>query len=389
MSIHKPLPTLYSKKATDKIQQWNIYALEDKKNVYLCTEYGEIGGKLINRKVEIKKTKANRSLLDEALKQAKTKYDQKVNKEGYSTDVNASELVVRPMLANKFNASKTNMTFPCLGEPKCDGNRGIVYMKDGKPVIESRNGTGIHYFDHIREEIREMLKDSPKGFYLDGELFTPDLPFNVMNGLCNMKPSTTKVTKKKQEKHDIAFKYMLNMKYYIFDCFDVNDLDMTLETRKNILKELFKNKNYQHLVLLEGQELKDIADVKKMHDVYVLDGGYEGIMMRAYGSKYELKKRSKYLQKFKEFEDQEFDVVDYEQDVDGGVVWVCETNITPKSRFNVRPKGSAEYRQTLYQHAKKYIGELLIVTYQEFTDDTHGVPRFPVGKAFRNVNDLD
>ena len=202
MSIHKPLPTLYSKKATDKIQQWNIYALEDKENVYLCTEYGEIGGKLINRKVEIKKTKANRSLLDEALKQAKTKYDQKVNKEGYTTDANASELVVRPMLANKFNASKTNMTFPCLGEPKCDGNRGIVYMKDGKPVIESRNGTGIHYFDHIREEIREMLKDSPKGFYLDGELFTPDLPFNVINGLCNMKPLTTKMTIKKEQQRE-------------------------------------------------------------------------------------------------------------------------------------------------------------------------------------------
>lgn len=388
--INQLYPTIYCKKATGKTQQWNIFTIEEKGKVYLSTKYGEVSGKLIEKKVEIKTAKANRTFIEEALKQAETKYNQKVNKEGYTTDIDTeSKLVIRPMLANKFNPEKSNMTFPCLGEPKYDGNRAITYMKNGMAQIESRNGTQIYYFDHIREELVDLFSNLPESVYLDGELFTHDLTFNVINGLCNRKPSKVKQTAKKIEKNELADSYMSKVKYYVFDLFDVKNLSLKLEERKDLLQKAFSANQYKHLSLVCGTEINDIDDVKVKHDQYVKEGGYEGIMLRAYGSVYELKKRSKYLQKYKEFQDDEFIIVGYEQDVDGGVVWVCETNITPKTKFNVRPRGDMEYRMDMHKNALKYIGAKLVVVFQEYTDEIHGVPRFPVGKDFRNAKDLD
>lgn len=391
MTTHKPYNNLYVKKSTGKVQEWEIYVEEKSQNdVYLTMKYGDMNGKKITRSKQIKTTKAGRSLVDEALKQAETKYNEKVNKEGYTEDPDAdASLVIRPMLANKFSMDKPNITFPCIGEPKYDGNRGIIYQKSGEVVIESRNGTHIYYFDHIREEIADLLKNMPNTMYLDGELFTHDLTFNVINGICNKKPSKAKITAKKAAKYEKDEIYMKKIKYYIFDCFDTKKMGMTLIDRKLLLEKLFKDKHYQHLVLIKSEILKNVQEVKEKHDEYVSTGGYEGIMLRNLNSPYELKKRSKHLQKYKVFQDEEFTIVGYEEDVDGGVVWICETNITPKLKFNARPRGDTEYKRELFLNGDNYIGAKLIVVYQEYTDDQHGIPRFPVGKDFRNVQDLD
>ena len=298
--IHKPFQKLYIKKATGKTQEWETYIREEKSDrVYLCMEYGQVGGKKILKGKQIAKTKANRSYLDEALKQAETKYNKKVNKDGYSLNPNVSTTatVVRPMLANKFSPdiyddpNKTpGIEFPCIGEPKCDGNRGIVYRKNGEVVIESRNATPIYYFDHIRKEVADLIEEMPETFYLDGELFTQDLPFNVINGLCNIKPSQKKkLSAKDQEKYLNRALYMAKVKYYIFDCFNTSSMDMSMKGRKEFLKKLFKNKKYKHLVFIEGEILQNISDVKVKHDEYVKKGGYEGIIVRNLNDSYKLK----------------------------------------------------------------------------------------------------
>lgn len=390
--IHRPYQNLYVKKATGKTQEWEIFVKEDSSSeVYLVMKYGEINGKKVEKSKKITSTKANRSYVDEALKQAETKYNEKVNKEGYTPNQNVQTVatVVRPMLANKYDPQKKNMKFPCLVEPKCDGNRGVVYMKNDEVIIESRNGTQLYYFDHIREEVKDLLRDMSSTFYLDGELFTHDLTFNIINGLCNKKPSKARLTDKKKARYLRDEIYMARIKYHIFDCFDTQNLQMSLKERKELLKKLFANKSYKNLILIEGEMLNTPQDVKKKHDEYVKQGGYEGIMLRNPDAPYELKKRSRYLLKYKEFQDEEFVIKNYEQDVDGGVIWTCETNISPKSTFNVRPRGDMSFRQEMYTNAKKYMGAKLIVVFQEFTDDTHGIPRFPVGKDFRNLQDLD
>jgi DNA ligase-1 len=52
--------------------------------------------------------------------------------------------------------------------------------------------------------------------------------------------------------------------------------------------------------LVDTIEVDKLEDVKKYHDKFVADG-YEGLMVRDKDGPYEVQKRSKYLQKYKEF----------------------------------------------------------------------------------------
>ena len=99
---------------------------------------------------------------------------------------------------------------------------------------------------------------------------------------------------------------------------------------------------------------------------------------------YEVNKRSKYLQKFKEFLEEEFKIVGFHEgssDEKGSVVWNCVTK--DNQEFSVRPKGTFESRKKLFDEGDKYIGKQLTVIFQEYS--TEGIPRFPVGKAIRDI----
>lgn len=379
----QPFSTLYSRKATGKIQEWKQYIIKNsEKDVWLITEYGQSGGKMTLNRKPIKSTKAKRTPLDEAKAQAESKWNEKVSKEGYQPDIEKAEniKIVRPMLANKYDPEdkKNKNIFPCFGQPKCDGNRAIAYRKNGEIQLMTRNGTSISFFNDIIEELSEMMKHLSDSFHLDGELYTPDLPFNVINGLCN----------KTKTLSDFDKNNMSKIKYYIFDCFDIENLGLGMKDRLEYLFKLVDSK-YKKLVLVETIILKNEKDVEKYHDKYVREG-YEGIMLRKMSAGYSLKKRTNDLLKCKKFVEEEFKIVGYTESAEekGTVIWICETNVVPKSNFNVRPKGDVEYREFLLKNAKNYIGQLLTVIYQEFTDNKHGIPRFPVGKDIRYKSDL-
>ena len=112
--------------------------------------------------------------------------------------------------------------------------------------------------------------------------------------------------------------------------------------------------------------------------------GYEGLIIRNKKGLYEENTRSVNLQKLKKFVDEEFEIIDYTtpnigKEV-GCVIWICKTKEGKK--FNVRPSGNYQERKQLYKNAKKYIGKMLTVRYQELTNGN--VPRFPVGVTIRD-----
>ena len=122
--------------------------------------------------------------------------------------------------------------------------------------------------------------------------------------------------------------------------------------------------------------------MKKYHDQFV-DEGYEGIMIRNKDGEYGINKRSKHLQKFKEFFDQEFEIVGYEEgkgNAEGTVIWICITE--NGDLFSAQPTGTVAERTEYFKNGDDYIGATLTVRYFEMTDD--GIPRFPKGVAIRN-----
>eukprot|EP00959_Pyramimonas_sp_CCMP1952_P188727 3947369-Pyramimonas_sp.AAC.1 len=91
--------------------------------------------------------------------------------------------------------------------------------------------------------------------------------------------------------------------------------------------------------------------------------------------------RSIDLQKFKNFEELEFVIVDVKEATGndkGTAIIQCQAD--NGELFWVRPKGSREYRASLLE--SQIIDKLLTVRYQNLTEK--GIPRFPVGIVIRD-----
>ena len=295
-----------------------------------------------------------------------------------------SRIVVRPMLAQQFkfdlyNAStkgkKFKIELPFFVQRKFDGIRCIAYFDENndKVVLESRTGTTFENFNIIERVLYDFLKQHPS-IHLDGELYTDKIPFETISGL-------VRSSSKHLNASDIP---RINMiEYFIYDMYDQNFPELSFDIRNQFLNTNFHeiSQNSPNINLVETVTVTDIHQVKQYHDQYVQEG-YEGIMRRATDGPYEVNKRSKYLQKFKEFLEEEFRIVGFTEGTGietGLVLWTCETN--DKKQFNVRPKGNHDYRRKMFLHGNDYIGKNLTVIFQEYTTDK--IPRFGVGKAIR------
>jgi DNA ligase-1 len=105
-------------------------------------------------------------------------------------------------------------------------------------------------------------------------------------------------------------------------------------------------------------------------------------MLRESKGTYEQNKRSKFLQKYKEFMEEEFLITGFHDGIGlekGMVIWECSTE--GGKSFSARPRGSHEERKRLFLNASKSVGKKLTVIFQELT--VEGSPRFPIGKAIR------
>jgi len=394
-------PKLYHLAATGKIYSWVIDVIETEDGYgKINTEYGELEGKKIHSSDVIKEgkrigTKGETTAFEQACKMAMSKWKKKMKQKYYETIEEAQNVVyVSPMLAHKFemkNLNKkrgTNITTPAIGQPKLDGWRCIAkcVMSKNKCDIEMKTRSNTLYdtgnFQHIVNELKRGYKGRPElsDLYLDGELYTIDVPFEEL-GLLKSKDKS----KKQNEKFALV-------KYFVYDCFFVDNLKMPFIERYELLKHFTTNCN--NVILVENIKINSENDIVEAHSKYVAMG-YEGLMLRNIESPYDMGKRSKNLQKYKQFDEDEFEIVGFKEasgeDI-GTIVFQCKTNIKstksvkPKKgnnnqTFDVRPKGSREYRRELFENGDKYIGKQLTVVYFGMTK--YGIPRMPVGKAIR------
>ncbi len=269
-----------------------------------------------------------------------------------------------PMLAYQYNLKKSEIKFPCYVQPKLDGVRCVVVGNK----LYSRNGNRFPELPHIEEELKLKNLDN---LILDGELYTDDINFEKIVGL---------VKKGKKSEEDIinTLKIYLN----IFDYIDKNNLQFE-QRLKNLNNFFEKNKNMKYIKQVKTEECQQEKNIEEFLEKYTKEK-YEGLIIRNKSGLYEENTRSIHLQKLKKFIDEEFEIIDYTtpnigKEV-GCVIWICKTKEGKK--FNVRPSGNYKERKNLYRNAKKYIGKMLTVRYQELTNGK--VPRFPVGVAIRD-----
>ena len=365
--------TLYKLNANGKQQQWKVYIEERNGKVFIMKEYGQVNGKLQIREKEVSLAKSKKTLTEQAIFQATRDWLDQVIKKQYSIEKvinnpnkkHKKEKIFTPMLAQTYKHDKGFLT-PCVIQPKLDGVR--AYFENGK--FKSRNHKEYYNMNHLTNDLKKFKEN----VIFDGELYNHNMTFQELMKYVKLK----KIDDKSNDKIPEIKKYV---EYHIFDCYFPNNPEMPFSERYEYLKKLEKTLKKTKICIVKVLHMDTIDDLERIHDEITSDG-YEGIMLRNPDAIYEFK-RSKHLQKYKVFVDEEFEVIGYDKEVQDGinlVVWKCKTK--DGKEFNCRPKGTHEEREKYFKNAKNYIGKMLTIVFQEYTDD--GLPRFPVGKGFRD-----
>lgn len=387
------LATLYGIEKNGKVKIWNASVIENIDGTATSTiEFGQINGKhqTATRHYAEGKNKGRKNETTpyaQCLQETERKWKDKKEKEGYTTeegggggggDVDVDEKTIEssiifPMLAGKYEPEtakkkRTDIQYPCFVQPKLDGLRCITYCLDGKKIVaQSRTGGIFESVNHITVALLPILKAHSR-IAFDGELYTKDIPFEALAGIIKKKKIT-----------DADREMLKHVKYHIYDMIHLDQPEMSYADRHQFICSTVPDNPF--LEIVDTVEVKSVDEFKARFATYVAND-YEGIMLRNINSIYQQGFRSNDLQKYKEFLEEEYLIIGFDQGDGrdkGTVIWKCQTK--EGRTFNVRPRGTNEHRQELFKNGDSYIGKQLTVIFQELSE--LAIPRFPVGKAIR------
>lgn len=422
MQRAKEYPLLIGVAKGGKSKIWAAYIDYDPilNKAIAVMEYGQIDGKKQTSIREYTVGKVKRTVLEQCIQETDRKWTDKKEKEGYveqsmfeaaqpahqispvrtkiskkssssgsksprkgssskksspklsSTAGTLLPLPILPMLAKTYEPSaakkkRKDIVFPCFVQPKLDGLRCIMYLRDGEIVAQSRTGNHFKSMERITSSLRPFFQQHP-AVVLDGELYTKDIPFEVLAGI---------IKKQKITEGDSVI-----LETITYNVYDIVDLTAPFHQRILFLREYFESGQFPRIKFVETLMVDTIADFRRSFSEFVANG-YEGIMLRNVSGLYITNYRSDDLQKYKEFMEEEFRIIGFAEGDGhdkGTVKWICET--TDGKPFTVRPRGTVAHRKELFQNGSAYVGKLLTVIFQEYTEE--GKPRFPVGKAIRD-----
>ena len=192
-------------------------------------------------------------------------------------------------------------------EVKLDGVRVLTIIRGNKVEMFSRNGKQFHNFDHIIEEIKEVLKDNqaPYDLVLDGEVMS-----------ANFQDLMKQIHRKETVQNSDAV-------LHLFDICPLEDFkrgkwDKPQSFRSAATKAWVEKHSsvLKHVQALEWEDVdlstpegnKRFVELNKT----AVDGGYEGVMIKDIDAPYECKRTHAWL-KAKPFIEITLKVVDVEE----------------------------------------------------------------------------
>jgi DNA ligase-1 len=361
----KKLPTIYKYTSKGQIQQWEIiidgdkyYTIEGIKDGKLTTSTPTVSvGKNIGRSNETTGE-------EQALKEAQAKWDKKVAS-GYNEVLTASKNFLEPMLAFEYSKYPIDWDAVSRGEidvylqPKLDGVRCI----NQNNTQTSRNGKPFISTPHLNQN----------SVCLDGELYTHEYKDKFGEII-----SSVRKTKPTEEDLEISKK----IEYWIYD---MPLVEGKYSTRYREMVKWYQTLNSdqrKYFKLTPTEFVHSFDELLECHSKY-LSEGFEGTIIRVDTMNYEFK-RSKQLLKYKDFIDEEFEIVGYEEGTGnrtGTIGFFILKHDTKDITFKSNVKGNFEYLREVWRDKDSYLGKLATVKYFQRTpekeDGTGGVPRFP------------
>jgi len=359
-----PFKRLYKSTSTGAIQVWWMEV--DGEKYRTCS--GIDGGKIVTSSWTIV-TGKNIGKVNEttpsqqAANEVVSSYELKVKK-GYrdSPSLAVTNCRFQPMLAKKFDdyADKVFKFGPVFSQPKYDGVRCIA--KRGTGVLLSREGNKLVSVPHIVEAVDRFFELNPEVQILDGELYTHELRDNfnkIISLVKKTKPTEDDVRESKK-----------HIKYYVYDCI-CDDESLTFSNRFHRVSFVVPS---DHIVISQTNEVTDLTNLDELYGGY-LGEGFEGQIIR-FNTPYE-QKRTHNLLKRKEFQDDEFKIVDITEGNGNGAGFakraIC---LLPSGQtFTADIVGNQEDLRNYLKRKDEFIGLMATVVFFSLTPD--GVPRFP------------
>jgi DNA ligase-1 len=264
------------------------------------------------------------------------------------------------MLAKKYQDQKGKLAWPVAVQPKLDGHRCLVYLKDGKPYAQTRKGEPIVAVPHILKALEPVLAAYPE-LVLDGELYNHDLK-------ADFETIASCVRKQKLTPADLAKSERL-IQYHVYDYVS----GLSFEKRCGWLKMDYIPKVRQRpekpCVILVTTHYAGAEDTLEMLEQQYVEQGYEGVMVRAIDSPY-ASGRSSHLLKLKQFDDAEFMLVDLEPGVGnrkGLATRAILRHPSGEGTMDAGVIGDDAYTADLLTNKAKYIGREWTVKFKGYT----------------------
>ena len=272
---------------------------------------------------------------------------------------------IKPMLAHKYNPDKAD--YPAYIQPKLDGVR-CVFTKNG---AYSRTGKEFKNVDHIKKALKNFFNNNPT-FIIDGELYNHGLK-DDFEKIISLVRKTKPTEEHKQEASEL-------IQYHVYDI--ANLAHATYTNRLNILNSSF---TYTYPICkVETKVVLDYDEAVKQHRKY-LKLGYEGSIYRSMSGKYK-NTRSWDLMKFKDFDDSEATIINYELGKGkrtgtlGKFIMLDDEGV----EFGCPPGKGYNYKDLakMLDNINDYIGQRATFTY--FQRTKAGSYRHPLYKCIRN-----
>ncbi len=365
------LPILYYKGKGGALYQWRVWV----EGATILTEYGQVGGQLQRTQGKTATPKnqgrANATTAEQQAElEASAMHTFKLERKYRLTPDAAEEQLFLPMLAHPIEKVKTkDLVFPGSVQPKLDGVRCIASWDGDDIRLMSRSGKP-YSVPFVENDLRLIL---PKGCVFDGELYAHGLSCQTI----------TSLVKRDQEGSRKLF-------YYVYDIpvVDGDDsllwADRLLALEQRVPTSHILGGSVIRVPTVQVTTYDEILD----HQAAFIENGYEGAMFRMLAGPYAWGYRSKHLLKVKTFQDGEFEVVGAREGqgkMAGCVVWLCRNDLTDAT-FECSHACTMEERARYFQEHAQYVGRKLTVKFFDRTEDK--LPRFPVGKLFRPIEDL-
>lgn len=358
--MKKEFPVLYKYTTTGKVQQWQVISEGDK----FWTIEGIQGGKLTTSLPTYTKAKnvgkKNATTPEEqAVLEASAKWQKKKDSH-YNEELQEERSFFEPMLAKDYKDYVPDFKSRVFVQPKLDGLRCINQNNE----LMSRNGKPFVTCPHLHQSV----------VILDGELYNHEFKDNF-NAIVSLIKRDNPTEFELDETRRAA-------QYWIYDFPQYKDLPFS--ERHNKLVEWFSYSDnvQQGMILVPTFEVHSEEEIKERHAEFI-GQGYEGTIVRIDGVPYETK-RSKSLLKFKDFIDEEFEIVGFEEGEGGRVgtigKFICKHDKKPNVTFGANVKGNHDYLRQVWIDRESYIGKSATVKYfnrtPEKEDGTGDKPRF-------------